>query len=289
MQFLKNNDMKKFFKIIAILMTLIVVLCGCENNINLDSENNSDEDTEQTFFSLTREDSRIEFFTPNEINVYQQSIVKIEEGGDYILQGETKGTVVVDAEDQIVHLFLNDLNIQSTDGPAIYIKSAGKVIITVMEGTENRISDNGRYSDEEINACIYSVCDLTINGSGKFYVYGYYKDAIHSKDLVKIIDTDIYCQSKRDAIHANDGIYVTGANCLIEAEGKGIYTSKSGKNNKGYVEIENSKISIVAGEYAIDSAAGIISHGGTLYLKGIYGNTNAVEEIQLDEGSLQNE
>ena len=106
----------------------------------------------------------------------------ITSGGEYVLSGSYDQTITVDVHDEIVHLFFNNLNVETAIGPAIEIASGGKVVITLMENTVNSLFDAAYYKNEELNATISSACDLTINGSGTLYACGYFKDAIHTKE-----------------------------------------------------------------------------------------------------------
>ena len=175
----------------------------------------------------------------------------ITEPGDYRLTGTMKGRVTVRTEDGNVHLMLDGVNISSPEGPAIYVESAGKTVITVMPGTDNVLSDSGNYAvGAEYEACVYSTCDLTINGTGSLTVNGYYKDAIRSRDVVKILDTHLTIKCKRTGIHGTDGIHVAGGRVMISSEKNGFKTTKNAKNGKGVMMFSGGEHSVVAGRYA---------------------------------------
>ena len=67
--------------------------------------------------------------------------ILIDEPGDYRVSGHSSRGIVIDVEDQIVHLYLNGVELESSKGPAINIKSAGKAFITVETDTNNVIKD----------------------------------------------------------------------------------------------------------------------------------------------------
>ena len=177
--------------------------------------------------------------------------VEITEGGDYALSGKLTGMIHVDAKEQSVHLFLNGLELVSKSGPAIYCENADKLIITVLEGTQNAVSDSGDYRKyDDIEACIYSECDMTLNGTGSLAVNGYYKDAIRSKDIVKILGGNYTIKCKRTAVHGNDGIFVNSGEFLISSEKNGFKTANSGADGRGSLIIAGGKMNIIAGRYA---------------------------------------
>lgn len=212
----------------------------------------------------------------------------ITEGGDYILSGETKYAVHVDAQDQIVHLCLNGVDIRSTSGPAIQVDTAGKVVITLIEDTENILRDTGNYNEyKESDAALYSEVDLTINGTGALAVYGAYKDGIHTKDLLKILEGNIYIQAKRDGIRGNDGIVLTPAEMTIKSEGNGIRTTNAKKEGKGSVKVLGGNYIITAEKYAIISEADLHVRKCKMECVSGVANLDIKGSIDLEEGCIQ--
>ncbi len=291
-QLSKENKGKQFLILMILFLGLIVVY-----KISVRHELQSQVTSEGQNTSLeiktivTRADQETEYTNavPIELSAMQGAVL-IENAGEYLLSGELEGNICIDAEEQIVHLFLDNVKINSPDGSAIRIDSAGKVIITLLEGTENYLYDSGKYqvSDEE-DACIYSVCDLTINGDGLLEVYGYFKDAVHGKDKVKIINNTIKVKAKREGIRANDGIYIDGANINIECENDGLRTTNSGDDGRGAIEILNSSISVIAGRYAINSENNIAISNTDEVLKGIVSNYYENGKTYSVRETIQNE
>lgn len=181
----------------------------------------------------------------------------IREGGSYRLTGELEGSLYISAKEQNVHLFLDNAVITSEFGPAVQCDRADKLVITLLPGTENFISDNGRYhADAEIEACIYSDCDVTFNGTGALTVNGYYKDAIRSRDIVKILDGSYTIKCKRTGIHGNDGVVINGGDFMISSEKYGIKTTKSGPEGRGNLMIGGGELNIIAGRYSVVAVQG---------------------------------
>lgn len=214
----------------------------------------------------------------------------ISQAGAYLLSGDLKGCILIDAEEQIVHLILNQVSVQSDFGPALSVVSAGKVILTLCPDTVNVFRDSARYDDSgEENSCIYSICDLTVNGNGALDVQGYYKDGIHSKDVIKILDGTLSIRAKRDGIRGNDGISVCCPQMSIESEGNGLHTTKTGRGQKGSIELYNGDHSVIAGEYAISSAADLWISDCRLFANSILSSTYAAGRLSIQEGCLENE
>lgn len=203
--------------------------------------------------SLTTVDQEIEpvgEYTSIDLNTCGDRL-EILEGGNYFLSGNMSGTILIDTKDQRTHLFLNGASISAKNGPAIIVEHATKVVITLVDDTENTIKDSGKYtSTEKYNACIYSESDLTFNGTGSLEVTGLYKDAIRSKDILKIVDGEYRIHSKRTALQGNDGIHICGGSIFIGSEKYGLKTTKSGNKGRGSLAISGGSHSIVAGRYA---------------------------------------
>ena len=214
----------------------------------------------------------------------------ITEGGSYILTGEYSGQITVDAEEQIVHLFLKDVRIHSRSGPAILVASAGKVIITLADGTDNAIEDSAHYRDSDHqDASIYSSCDLTLNGSGSLSLYGYYNDAIHSRDMVKILGGNIFIQSFGHGIQGNDGILINGDSLRIESKKSGLRTTKAGNDHRGTIDLCGGRIAIIAGEYAIASSGDLYVRSCTVTTDSVMGQMDVAGSRFLTEGCLEDE
>lgn len=209
----------------------------------------------------------------------------IKEAGSYYLTGTLGGQLQIDAQEQIVHLILDNVLIESSSGSAMVVHSAGKVILTLQEGSINSIRDSATYpTGAKEDACIYSACDMTVNGKGRLNVSGYYEDAIHTKDVLKIIDADVFVQAKRDGLHGNDGIYITGATLSVESERHGLNSTKTGNVPKGNIEILGSECSVIAGGYAISSSADLYVYDCNLYAIGVYDAFNVKGTSYIDEG-----
>ncbi len=204
--------------------------------------------------------------------------------GNYIISGTSNEfRLIIDVyDDEIVHLFLDGVEWKTKGGPAIYVKQAGKMVITLMDGTENIISDGAEYSSDA-EACIFSNSDLTINGDGKLSVYGYYHDALRSKDRLKVINSNLYIKTQNDGIRGNDGI--VSENCTLQIEGKG--SGLRTDSEKGYVLISGGNCKIIAGENAItaDDYVGIFDCDYTF--SSVYEAVHCNGIKELDEKNIK--
>ncbi|SDM51866.1 protein of unknown function [Paenibacillus jilunlii] len=210
--------------------------------------------------------------------------VTITEAGTYILSGTlSDGQIIVDEQAEgTVRLVLNGVTLKDSDSAPVYIKEAGKVVITLQEGTENSVADGGTYvfadaGTEEPSAAIFSKADLTINGTGKLTVTGSYKDGISSKDDLKIAGGTIDITAADDGIVGKDLVAVQDGNLTIKAEGDGIKSTNDEDAAKGFVAIAAGTFDITAGNDGIQAETAEVIDGGTFSLvtNGGYENAEA--------------
>lgn len=295
MQFLKKRNEKW---ILAGKIGLIVLLClGCVLAVRLGTSiatKNAAENPEQpgnaeTFF-LTDADQLTVQENPTVIDLSETDTVTIDDAGEYVLTGQGNTPVVVDAQDQIVHLYLKNVEIRTNCGPAIAVKSAGKVVITLIDETTNILQDAAVYTGyEDYDAALFSQSDLTINGNGVLYVYGYYEDALHSKDIIKLLGGQVFLQAKDDGIKGNDGVLVAAEKLSIESERYGIRTTKSGKQHKGDIDICGGAVSIIAGQHALVTDADLYVRGCSLYCKSVVSDMDVAGKQYIEEECYVNE
>lgn len=78
--------------------------------------------------------------------------------------------MIVEAEDtDKIQLVLDGVAISSSRSAALYVRSADKVFVTSVSGTENSLENAGPYDaidENSIDAAVFSKSDLTFNGEG---------------------------------------------------------------------------------------------------------------------------
>lgn len=287
MRLLKRQTRKA---ILLLLLCILLTAGGCSDT-DPDTPVTTPIQPDEPFFSLTDADTATSADDARRIDLDQFSgECVITQPGSYILSGSLEGTLVVDAQEQIVHLVLDGVSVHSRSGPALNVLSAGKLILTLAEGSENRFRDSGTYpAGAEEDACIFSVCDLTVNGSGKLDVYGYHKDAIHTKDVLKLLGGNIILHAKRDGLHGNDGIAVCCNALDVQCERNGLHTTKTGASPKGNIEIYSGDCSVIAGKYAVSCIGDLRISGCRLYTMGVYGDFSVSGTQNIDRECLDHE
>ena len=274
------------------ILAIMLLGTGCNKTVETVAVNESQMMSveENELLYITDIDMDTEFIEPEYIDLSQtEEALVIEYGGEYVLTGQSHQTITIDAHDELVHLFLNNVTVETAIGPAINIESAGKVVITLMEGTMNTLFDAAYYKNEDLNATITADCDLTINGMGTLYACGYYKDAIHTKDVLKVLGSTVQLKAKRYGIKGNDGMVLEPEYLMIESEKNGCQTSNANKEDKGIIDIRGGEISIISGQYALSSVSDVYIREGAVYLNSVIGNIYTEGQQYIAEGVLVDE
>jgi hypothetical protein len=293
---------KTFLKIFGILcLCFVLLICWKVGKAHEETSSpeyvdisSAEADFDATFpyLALTELDQKTEPEAAVEIKLddYEDEVV-LYKAGDYILSGSLDGHIMVDAREQNIHLFLNNVSITSKGGPAIVVPddAADKLIITIMEGTDNTISDNGDFrAYDEYEAAIEASCDITLNGTGSLTVNGYYKDAIRSRDIVKVLDGSYTIKCKRNGILGNDGVLVNGGTMTIFSEKNGLKTSKKGEDGRGNLVVSGGELSIVAGRYAfVTTKADIYIYNCTINNKNVVNTYDCGGIRRIQKGCVQ--
>ena len=193
--------------------------------------------------------------------------VYIVYAGRYMLSGTlSDGSVIIEADgDDKIWLMLDGVSVHCEDGAAIRIEQAGKVFMTLRDGTENTLSSGASYSEESVSAgvdgTIYSRDDLTINGTGSLKVSAEYRHGIVCNDDFVMTGGMLNVTAAQDAIHANDSVRLKDADLMLSAGDDGITASNDDETS--YVYIESGNITIPACYEGIE-AVRITIAGGTI-------------------------
>ncbi|MGO4110481.1 carbohydrate-binding domain-containing protein [Paenibacillus sp. YAF4_2] len=196
-------------------------------------------------------------------------IVTITAAGTYVASGKLdEGQIVVNVADKgTVRLVLNGAEIHYSKSSPIYVEEAGKLILSLPEGTNNVVSDGDTYvfpddSTDEPNAAIFSKDDMTINGTGKLTVEGNYNNGIASKDKLKITGGTFDIQAADDAVMGRDLVAVKDGQFTLDAAGHGIKTTNDTEGEEGIIVLQGGTYNIKSGEDALHSTGGLsISDG----------------------------
>ena len=197
-------------------------------------------------------------------------VIKVDSGGAYVLSGSLQGgrLLINSTDDEPVRLVLNGADISSTDGPAIYVMQAKKLVIILADGKVNSISDGSTYSsvandENDPNSAIFSMDDLTIIGNGTLNVKANYNNGIYSKDKLKIGGGIISVKAEDDALVGRDCVLISGGKIDLISGDEGIKTTNNDVD-KGFIQITGGSVKIASSGNAVDAESVIKIDGGSI-------------------------
>ncbi len=213
--------------------------------------------------------------------VQSENTVTISQEGTYILSGAASNMqLIVDADKTAkIQIVLSGLSLTNKEGPALYIRTADKVFLTLAQGTENTLSDGDDYTitdeDTTLDAALFSKEDLTINGSGALTVSGNYKHGIVSKDDLVITGGIINITAQKVALNGKDCVKIASADITLSAGTDGIRSDNTEDSTRGYVHISSGTVDITAGNDGIQAETLLSVENGTVKIQSGGGSANA--------------
>lgn len=199
--------------------------------------------------------------------------ITITEGGSHVITGTlADGQIVVDTNETDVILVLNGVDITNNSGAAIYVQSAGNVIIELAENSTNLLAQTGLDSDEEEKAALYSTSDLIITGDtgASLVVQSTVADGISSNDDLTIENATVVVDSVDDGVRGKDSVTLNGATVTITAEDDGLKSSNEEEADRGWVYISESELTISAGDDGIKAETDVTIDSGEVTILASY-------------------
>ncbi len=182
----------------------------------------------------------------------------ITQGGTYTFTGVNEDVMLtVDAPGEKVQIILNGVTIRNSNGPAVYVRSADKLTITLADGTVNTLSDGASYSivdsESTLDGAVFSKGDLTINGNGKLVVNGNYKHGIVSKDDLVIVSGTLDVKSASAGLVGKDCVKISDGTVTVNAGSDGIKSDNTEDAALGYIYLTGGKITVTSGNDAVQA------------------------------------
>lgn len=221
------------------------------------------------------------------VNISGSNII-ITSGGTYILTGNLKGSIIVDAgKEDKVQLVLNGSTIYSADFAAIYVRQADKVFVTLLEGSVNSLSNGGTFTqidDNDVDAVVFSKDDITFNGSGKLDISSPAGHGISGKDEVTITEGSYEISAANHAIRAKDSLAIADGIFAIAAGEDGLHAENGDDDTLGNIYIADGDYSIEAADDAVHATALLQIDGGTFDITAAEGLEATY--IRINEGTV---
>ncbi|MBO4432463.1 MAG: carbohydrate-binding domain-containing protein [Clostridia bacterium] len=280
----------------AVTISVLLLLTGCQNsqtttNANSVSgiQNTSVTISAEDMFSSRDYETGYDESTAREITISDSnSNVEIKEEGVYIISGSAEdGSITVDAPDtDKVQILLNGVSIESKSSAVLYVKSADKVFVTLLKGTENTLSNSTAFKtgNDNIDGVIFSKSDITFNGEGTLTVNSTTGHGIVGKDDVKFTSGTYNITAASHGVDANDSIRISNATFNITSTKDGFHAENNDDNEKGYIYIESGTFEITSSDDAIHATTYLQISGGTLNITAAEGLEATV--IKIDGGTI---
>lgn len=192
----------------------------------------------------------------------------ISEKGTFLFSGSaTDVQIVVDVEDEKVHIILSDATITNEDLTCIYVKNADKVYVTTADGTTNTLTTTGDIADsedEELDGAVYAKDDIVFNGLGTLTINSS-KNGVTAKDDLKVTGGTVYVTADKHGIRANDSIRITTSTLYIDAGKDGLHAENDDLDS--YVYIEDGTVYIASVDQAIQASYDFYNADGDIYIE----------------------
>lgn len=300
--------MFNYRRLTAALLTGTIVMfsvTGCANTDVTQAEIQVHTNNSQKTAFTSNEDLNVEY-TSEELDAsFDESTctkislgnetVEITSSGTYLLSGTlTEKSIYINCDEKdTVRLILNGVQITNSTEAPIIIEEAKKVIITLVEGTNNTIIDSrNTTTEQEYSAAVSSKADLIINGKGTLTVNAKYRNGIKSSDDLKIVSGTFNIDSKEDGIVGKDLLAVRDGNYTITAGTDGMKSTYDTDTSKGNVVIEGGQFQITSQNDGIQSQNILALSNGVFTIKtgtgageALKSNNNINSRQQLDWGS----
>jgi hypothetical protein len=280
-----HKSVKRLILVFALLAALLLTGCNASGNAGtslLPSGSAraeaviSEEDTQTTW-----EDACATHITfgSNEAEIegtgasFADGTLAISEAGTYVLSGTLDdGQILIDAaKTDTIHLVFIGISIVSGKDAVLYEKKAGKVILTLAEGSENSLtSAAGTIASEEEtepDAALYCQNSLTINGPGGLTVTGNYNHGIVSKDDLIITGGTLFVTAAGTGIRGRDSLTVTNGDITVNAQGDALQSNNEEDSTKGTVTISGGTFHLTAIKDGIQAESALNISGGSFTIQ----------------------
>ena len=273
--------MKKVF-----VLFICLTLCGCSTVIsdNNGSSSVSDNVAVSGYDLSIKESDKNPSYLEGEVIELSDDDIDITKGGTYILRGSGSGSVTVDADNDNVFIVLDNVNIETEDFAAIYVKEADKATI-ILEG-DNYLSDGSKYlqrDDNDVDGVIFSKADLVIAGDGSLNVSASYDKGIVSKDDLIITGGDIEVNALNGkGIEGKDTLKLYNVNLNINSNKDALSSDNEEDEYRGYVYIESGNININTSGDGIYGYNLVHIVSGNIKIETALDNNDSVKGIKSD-------
>ena len=280
-------------KIILIIFIIIIIILSILFYSHYRKENNTN--NIENSLSIDNSSDNIDWSNYKENNITLTESLTLTNSGIYKLTGTLNGNITINTKGNI-KIILNNVTINSNNGPAIYIKNADNVIITTEDNTTNTLSDTSNYTglDDDVEGAIFSKDDLILEGNGTLILNGNHTDALVSKDDLIINSGTYIINAMDDGIRGKDSVYIRNGNFTINSSCDAIKSTNETNSKKGFVKIENGTFNINTTSTINDDSSKGIKAVNAIIISGGEFNINTTDDgihsnnvVKINNGTLE--
>ena len=196
----------------------------------------------------------------------------LQQDGTYIFRGTLNdGMIVVNAsETSKIQIVLDGVDITSKTYAAIYVIEADKVVVTLAEGSDNKLSSGESFTQldsNNVDATVFSKADLTFNGAGKLHIESPAAHGIVSKDDLVFAGGTYTVNAAWRGIDANDSVRCAGTYLAVQSGKDAIRAKNDTDTTLGYVYINDAQMDISASGDGISASSNIQIDAGKFSIK----------------------
>ncbi|MCH5182834.1 MAG: carbohydrate-binding domain-containing protein [Oscillospiraceae bacterium] len=203
--------------------------------------------------------------------------LSITKSGTYILSGNLEGQIYIKVDEaEKVHLVFNGFSLSCADYSPLYCEEADKLSITLADGTENSVTDNGSgyvqgtdSGNGRFAGAIHVKSSLTVNGSGSLAVTSSYRHGIVSNKNLRIVSGKVTVKAVEDGVKGKNSLSMLDGTLNVTAGGDGLKVTEEKKEDRGYLTVEGGDITVEAGGDGLDVPRLIQITGGTVRVTSI--------------------
>ena len=196
---------------------------------------------------------------------FSDQTLTITQGGTYVLTGSGKNIkLVVEAADtDQVHLVFQSLTLEG-EGTLLQVNKAQEVVISLVEGSQNALTESQASDDEEVKATIHSQVPLTLNGTGNLTLTALTKNALEVEDDLKVLGGTYTVKAANYGFKAEGALDIEAATLTIEAGKDGLHAEHDETTERANISLNPTQLSIAATEDGVDAGNELTIKGGTI-------------------------
>ena len=196
---------------------------------------------------------------------FSDQTLTISQAGTYVLTGSGKNIkLVVEAADtDQVHLVFQSLTLEG-EGTLLQVNKAQEVVISLVEGSQNALTESQASDDEEVKATIHSQVPLTLNGTGNLTLTALTKNALEVEDDLKVLGGTYTVKAANHGFKAEGALDIEAATLTIEAGKDGLHAEHDETTERANISLNPTQLSIAATEDGVDAGNELTIKGGTI-------------------------